>query len=193
MAAPRLSFPRLHRRASDGAAPLPLSPVAVAVRENLAEHRHQLAELDPRALDLGAQMLAGIHEVLNGRMTELRGCGSPEYRRRQLLGRDGLPIEDVAYLALHAPEAVVPLLRILGAAVGHTVAPDEPDQAAGVAAELAGVEQAFGQSIAAITERLEDGLTPEEAAECDGRLHDLERHVRALEAALHERAMGGGR
>lgn len=193
MAVPRFSFPRLQRRPSDKAAPLPLSPVAVAIRENLAERRHGLADLDPRALDLAAQMLAGIHEVLNGRMTELRGCGSPEYRRRQLLGRDGLPIEDLAYLALHAPEAVVPLLRILGRAVGCTVTADEPEQAAGVATELAGVETAFGESIAAITEHLEDGLTPEEACACDAYLHNLERHVKALEAALHERAMGGGR
>ncbi len=62
-----------------------------------------------------------------------------------------------------------------------------------MAVELARVERAFGESAAAITERLEDGLTPDEAAECDGVLHDMERHVRALEAALHDTAMGGGR
>jgi hypothetical protein len=173
--------------------PLPLSPAAVAIRENLAERCQQLAELEPRAVDLAAAALAALHDEVHGRMTELRGAGSPEHMRRRCLGRDGLSVETLAYLALHAPAGVSALLRVLAAAVGHTVSPDEPNECGSVAVELAHLERAVGESLGAITERFEDGLTPEEAAECDGVLHDLERHVRSLEAALHAAAMGGGR
>ena len=190
MSGARLRYPCLQLRRAGSRAPLPLSPAAVAIRENLAERVQQLDELEPRALDLAAAALAALHEEVNGRMTELRGSGSPEHMRRRCLGRDGLSVETLAYLALHAPNGVAALLRVLGAAVGHTLEPDEPDEAASVATELAVVARAFGESVAAITARLEDGLTPEEAAECDGVLHGLERHIRGLEAALHDTAMG---
>ena len=193
MSGARLRVARVHRRTCTAPAPLPLSAAAVAIRDNLAERCQQLAELDPRAVDLAAAALAALHEVVNGRMTELRGAGSPEHMRRRCLGRDGLSVETLAYLALHAPDGAAALLRVLAAAVGYTMSPGEPDDAASVPVQLAHVERTFGASIAGITERLEDGLTPEEAAECDGLVHDLERQIRGLEAALHEAAMGGGR
>jgi hypothetical protein len=186
----RLRFPRIHARPADERGPLPLSPSAVAIRENLAERCQQLDELDPRALDLAASALAALHEEVNGRMTELRGAGSPEHMRRRCLGRDGLSMETLGYLALYAPEGVAALLRVFGGAIGYTVTPDEPDECASVPVELAHVERAIGDALAGITERLEDGLTPEEAAECDALVHDLERHIRSLEAALHETALG---
>jgi hypothetical protein len=186
----RLRFPHVQPRADGSRAPLPLSPAAVAIRENLAERCQLLGELEPRALDVAAAALGSLHEVVNGRMTELRGAGSPEHMRRRCLGRDGLSVECLAYLALHAPDGVAALLRVIAGVVGYSVTPDEPDECASVPVELAHAERAIGDALAGITERIEGGLTPEEAAECDALVHDLERHIRSLEAALHETALG---
>lgn len=185
MAGPRLSFPRLQRRPSGEWAPLPLSSAAEAIRANLAERCHQLAELDPRSLDLGAMVLAVLHEGCRGRMTELRGTSVPEHRRRQLLGRDGLQIEGLCYLAIHAPDAVATALEPLAAEVGHRLEPLEPDVAASVGVELAHLVRAAGEVIAGLTERLENGLTPEEACEADALVHELKTEIAKLEAAVH--------
>jgi hypothetical protein len=190
MAGPRLSFPRLQRRPSGERAPLPLSSAAEAIRANLAERCHQLAELDPRSLDLAAMVLALLHEGCRGRMTELRGTHSPEYRRRQLLGRDGLQVEGLCYLAIHAPEAVAAALRPLAAEVDHRLEPLEPDETAGVPVALAHVAREFGEATGGIIARLQDGLTGEEAVECDALVHELKQALALLEAALHNEAMG---
>jgi len=190
MGVPRLRFPRLQRRASGERAPLPLSAAAEAIRENLSERVAQLRELEPRALDIAAMVLAALHEGCRGRMTELRGTHSPEYRRRQLLGRDGLPLEALAYLAIHAPEAVAAALDPLAAAIGHRLEPLEPDVAASVGVELAHLVRAAGEVIGGIATRLEDGLSPEEASQADALLHDLKQQMAELEASLHAVAMG---
>ena len=190
MAGPRLSFPRLQRRASGERAPLPLSTAAEAIRANLADRCHQLAELDPRSLDLAAMVLAILHEGCRGRMIELRGTSVPEHRRRQLLGRDGLQVEGLSYLAIHAPEAVAAALEPLVAEVGHRLEPLEPDVAASVGVELAHLVRAAGEVIGGIATRLEDGLSPEEASQADALLHDLKQQMAELEASLHAVAMG---
>jgi len=190
MAGPRLSFPRLQRRLSGERAPLPLSTAAEAIRENLADRCHQLTELDPRSLDLAAMVLAVLHEGCRGRMTELRGTSVPEHRRRQLLGRDGLQVEGLCYLAIHAPDAVAAALEPLAAEVGHRLEPLEPDVAASVGVELAHLVRAAGEVIGGIATRLEDGLSAEEASEADGLLHDLKQQMAELEASLHAVAMG---
>ena len=193
MAGPRLSFPRLQRRLSGERAPLPLSTAAEAIRENLADRCHQLTELDPRSLDLAAMVLAVLHEGCRGRMTELRGTSVPEHRRRQLLGRDGLQVEGLCYLAIHAPDAVAAALEPLVAEVGHRLEPLEPDETVGVSVALAHMAREFGETTGGIIARLQDGLTGEEACECDGLLHELKQALAELEAALHDQAMGGRR
>lgn len=190
MATARVRFPRFNSRPAGERAPLPLSPAAIAIRENLAERRQGLAELEPRALDLAARVLAGIHEATCGHMTELRGSCSPEYRRRQLLGRDGLAVEDVAYLALHAPEAVTAGLAAMAAALDQRLEPCEPDGDAPVPVALAHAVQSSGALVAGIVARLQDGLTGDEAVECDALLHDFKEVLASLEAALHTEAMG---
>ena len=190
MGTPRLRFPRLQRRLSGERAPLPLSTAAEAIRANLADRCHQLAELDPRSLDLAAMVLAVLHEGCRGRMTELRGTSVPEHRRRQLLGRDGLQVEALCYLAVHAPDAVTAALEPLAAEVGHRLEPLEPDVAASVGVELAHLVRAAGDVIGGIATRLEDGLSPEEATEADALLHNLKQQMVELEASLHAVAMG---
>ena len=193
MAGPRLTYPRLQRRSSDDRAPLPLSAAAEAIRENLAERCQQLTELDPRAINLAAAALAELHEGCRGRQTELRGTSSPEHCRRTLLGRDALSVERQAYLALHAPEAVQGFLQVMARAVGMTLQPAEPDDSASVSAELARLVRAAGEMASGIVQRLEDGLTAEEAVEGDALVHELKGHVANLEAALHNAVMGSRR
>lgn len=187
----RVRFSCLQHRTAASRAPLPLSAMAVAIRENLAARRTELEGLDPLAMDLSAEVLAALHEGCHGRAAELRGTHSPEYRRRQLLGRDGLPVEGLAYLALHAPEAVVEALQVLARVLGYRMEWQEPDSSRSLTEEFATLCERSGTLASAVALALGDGVvTADEAVEIDRRLHVLRQDLAALEFAVHEVACG---
>ena len=190
MGTPRLRFPRAYRHAPGHPAQLPVSAAAEAIAENIRERCGQLAELEPHAVNLAAIVLAALHEGCRGRMTELRGTHSPEYRRRQLLGRDGLQVEGLCYLAVNAPEAVAAALQPLMMQIGYRLDPVEPEEAASVPVELAHLVRSSSEVVAGLTTRLEDGLSAEEACEADALVHDLKTEIAKLEAAVHAVAFG---
>jgi len=168
--------------------------MAVAIRENLAARRQELEALEPGALDLAAEFLAALHEGCHGRAAELRGTRSPEYRRRQLLGRDGLPVEGLTYLAHTAPDAVVEALQVLARHLGYRLQAEEPDAEASMATVAGRLIEQMGKTSSAIVQALADGqVSVEEACRIDGHIHILNLEQAALESEIHELALGNER
>lgn len=157
-----MGTPRLHCVPPAPPSPVPLSPAADLIRTTLASRCQQLAALEPAALDLAARVLEQLHTACWSRQAELRGTHSPEYRRHQLAGAAGLPVEGLCYLTVRAPEAVRGALDVLAAAVGCRLS-QLPEAPRSLAREAARLSRAAGETAATIEETLEDGLVePEE-------------------------------
>jgi hypothetical protein len=195
MAGPRLSFPRLQRRLDPEGEQVPMDELAAPIRDRLALQRQRLDALMPECLDRAAESLAALHGDLRGEITALAAVlgRSPRYLRGELDGSHGLPLEDLFALASLRPKAVAAAIELLSTAMGYRLEPLEPDKTGGVPVALAHVAREFGETTGGIITRLQDGLTGEEACECDGLLHELKQALAELEAALHDQAMGGRR
>ena len=191
MAGPRLSFPRLQRRLAREDEQVPLDEFAAPIRDRLAVERQRLDALMPESLDRAAESLALLHDDLRGEITTLAALlgRSPRYLRGELDGSHGLPLEDLFALASLRPKAVAAALEPLAAKIGCRLEPLEPDEAASVSVALAHMAREFGETTGGIIARLADGLTSEEACECDALLHELKQALAGLEAALHKEAM----
>lgn len=187
MAAARIAY--RNDRPVRGGASLQLERSAEAIRINLAERRNRLASLSADAITLAAQCLDGMHGVAFGRIKSLRGADSPEYRSHQLIGRDALPLEDVCYLAIEAPEVVVPALQALARVVGYRLEPEETDVGS-VGREAADVAEVMGKLQATITRAIEAGITADKAVVLDAQLHEADKELKELESALHDVALG---
>lgn len=87
--------------------------LSAPIRDRLAFERQRLDALDPDALDLTAEILASLHADLTGQVAALAGDRSERYRRAQLVGAAGLPLEDIVYLWRRRPEVVARALAPL--------------------------------------------------------------------------------
>jgi hypothetical protein len=172
-----------------------MDELAAPIRDRLALQRQRLDALMPECLDRAAESLALLHGDLRGEITALAALlgRSPRYLRGELDGSHGLPLEDLFALASLRPAAVRSALNRLAAEIGCRLDPLEPDKMRTVPVALAHVAREFGETTGGIIARLQDGLTGEEACECDGLLHELKQALAELEAALHDQAMGGRR
>ncbi len=179
-----MGCPRLHVAAPPERAPERLTASAALIRSRIAYHRAELDEHRPEAVDLAAESLAAGHSAAWGRMAELRGSRTARYREAQLAGEHGLPLEDIACIALEAPDVARALLAPLVMAVGCRMEPLVAD-VGGLADEAADVAESGGRLSATITRALDDGrISPEEAAAIDAELTAHELEVSDLRAAV---------
>jgi hypothetical protein len=99
----------------------PMAPVgqepgqagSAPTRDRLAVERLQLDRLRPEALDLAAAVLTSLHDGLHGEVAAVASDRTARYRRAQLLGSAGLPIEDLCDLWLQRPVVVASALAPL--------------------------------------------------------------------------------
>lgn len=177
-----MTTPRLKVALPPADEQVPPDELAAPVRDRLAMERQRLDAIAPDALDVSASVLAVLHEELRGELAGLAADRTPRYRRGQLLGEHGLPLEDLAYLALRRPRQVARALRFL-------VEPSEGlSSGAGVAAAGAGLAEAGGVFCSNLFRALEDGrLTLAEIAQLERDLDRLENLVRDARAALVRR------
>ena len=181
-----MSAARINGRARFRGAQVPLSPVAALTRDRIAERRAELEEHAPAAIDLAARVLARMHEELSGRLVELAADRTPRYRRGQLGGEHGLPVEDLVLLAQRAPAEVAAGLAVLLAAIGYRLEP-LGDAVKSVGSEGADVARSAGRLTAAVLEAIEDGdVSAEEADRLAGELAEHKRELAELEAAFEK-------
>lgn len=105
---------------------VPLTGESAAARARLKDARADLHDYNGAALDLAAEVLAAMHLVAKGRVPDLRCDRLPRYRDGQFLGQYGMPVEDLAAIALESElgrEVVLAGARVLLAAIGHQVTP----------------------------------------------------------------------
>jgi hypothetical protein len=165
---------------------------AAPIRAHLALRREQLAEYNPAALDVAAEVLAAIHGAGDRHAAALRADKTDRYRRAQLWGEHGLPLEDLAAIALESPEGrevVLAGLRVFASALGCALGP------AGDAGEdfpraLAACAKEFGEAIAAGVEAGADGAyDPEELDQLEREFQQAtDESSRALAAIREARA-----
>ena len=162
--------------------PVPLDESAAPIRDRLAFKRQQLDVLDPVALDMAAGILVVLHGELTGELAEMAGDRTPRYRRGQLLGEHGLPIEDLCYLHRCRPAAVARALR------GLTAEAEEAAQHTSLAASGVQLNERVTSFVNDLLRALDDGqLTLAEAASLDRDLDGMDRLVREARAALIRR------
>lgn len=172
-----MAVSHLHRRLQLHADQAPSEADSALIRDRLAVERQRLDAIEPNALDLAAEVLAALHAELRGELAGLAADRTPRYRRGQLLGENGLPIEDLAYLALQRPAAVSRALRSL--------LPDDAEMAMTLGEAGAQVAVTTGEFFAALIAALEDGrITYAEADQLDRLLGDIEAQARQARAAL---------
>ena len=165
---------------------MPLTPGAALIRERIAARRRELAQEAPEAVDLAALALEQLHERLWGDAAALAGDRTPRYRRAQLAGERALPLEDLAYLCLYAPEEAAAGLTQLAVAAGYELR-RMPSAARTVPDANADVLRAFGEFEALLQEALSDGvLTPSERQELTYALNGLVDRLRELAPAIRE-------
>jgi hypothetical protein len=162
--------------------PVPLDDAAAPIRDRLALKRQQLDVLDPEALDMAVGILFTLHGELSGELAQLAGDRTARYRRGQLLGEHGLPIEDLCYLHRYRPASVARALRWL------TTEPEEAPRQASLATSGAQLNERVTAFVNDLLRALDDGqLTLAEAASLDRDLDGMDRLVRDARAALIRR------
>jgi len=181
-----MASPRLKVAARPRAAEVPLTPGAALIRERLLDRRRELAAECPEAIDWTALALELLHDRLWGRAAEVSGDRTPRYRRAQLSGERAFPLEDLVFVALHAPDAAAAAVEQLAVLCGRTTVPLR--QARGsLGRENAEVLEAFGAFESALALALEDGvLSARERLELLRRLRTLIDEIHDLEPAIRE-------
>ena len=174
--------PRLHVAASRSQQQVPEDPVSAPIRERLGIERQRLDAIAPEALDLASEILASLHHELAGQFARLSADRTPRYRRGQILGEHGLPLEDLCFLYLERPEEVARALRAL-------TTRDEADARRGGLSEAgASMSRAVGGFVGRLLEALGDGVvTMAEERELAQELDQVEGTLRDARAALIRR------
>ena len=175
---------------ADAAAPE--EPTKDRIRDAIAERSPRLDGIAPKAIDLAADVLAVLHQQLHGRAASLHGHRSAKARREQLRGEDALTIEDLAYLTLEAPRAIVLALDVLARRVGYRVVPVDP-VAPSFGEVLARQAESGGELLAAGMRANADGqVSPDEAQELRELVAQHERTIAQMKVVIDqgERAAG---
>jgi hypothetical protein len=153
-------------------------------RDRLAVERLQLDRLRPAALDVAAEILTALHDGLHGEVSAVASDRTPRYRRAQLLGSAGLPLEDLCDLWLQRPQvvatALAPLMEVPTAAKASL---------ADVGGEVAVDAAAFTKDLLLALE--EGSITVIEAERMDRDLSALHLAIAEARAAVAERAHPG--
>jgi len=108
-----------------------------AFRDALGARCQALDSGDPGVLDLVAEVLVELHERLRGQCVKLSGQRTDKQFREQLRGERAMTLEDIARLALHAPEALAPGLSAIAEACGYTLVADSREARKPVLVEIA--------------------------------------------------------
>ena len=175
-----MATPRLRVAPPPRSAQVPDDDPVAPVRDRLAAERQRLDAMCPGALDLAAEVLTRLHEDLRGEVADLAGDRTPRYRRGQLLAEHGLLLEDLLYLYLRRPAAVIRALAPIAREVEHS-----PRSIGDAGAELA---EAGGLFLRDLLLSLADGsLTYGEADQLARDLDNLEQGIREARAALVRR------
>lgn len=183
-----MTLPRIERRAPAVNAPGPLSGRAAQVRLELTDRHQGLVEYDEcGAIDCTAKLLAALHEELAGRVPTIAGDRTPRRRRKQLDGSNGLPLEDLLYIALSDADSGRVVLEQLAAALGYEPPVPLAGDARSPASELAEVVESFAATAAEFARAIEDGtLTGPEIERLTRHACLLANEVRHLRTALQE-------
>lgn len=134
-----------------------LTPHAELIRDRIAERRAKLDGSCPEAIDLAAAGLAILHDRLNGRLRELSGDHSADYRGLQVRGERSLHLTDIAYLATREPQVVASALSAMLEPLGYRVAAS-PTTATNIHKENAEFIHAVGRFEAVYARACEDGI-----------------------------------
>lgn len=176
-------------RLEPGSAPAPLTGHAELIRAHLAHRRQELQRYSPAALDLAAAGLAGAHDAAYMHMRALRGDRDERFRRYQLTGERGLPLEDLACIALEGElgaAVALPILREFARALGYELRP-VAGEALPQAEAKAQLLLATAGLIAALDRFMADGrLDATERVQALEGLNAVKARVASLEASLVE-------
>lgn len=147
----------------------------------------------PDSIDLANDAITALHDALTGRASGLAGHRSPKYFREQLRAIHVMTLEDLAYLAIKAPDALVACVRVLLGPAGHTVAPMEKAAVDLIEAHARFLERAgsFGATGSRTTR---DGVVDEqELAELEAESANVDRAKAEMMAAARAalKARGG--
>lgn len=172
---------RLEPRPLAVASQVPERGGSAPTRDRLAVERLQLDRLRPAALDMAAEILTALHDGLHGEVSAVASDRTPRYRRAQLLGSAGLPLEDICELWLQRPvvvaTALAPLAELPAKAKGSL---------AEVGGEIAADAAAFTRDLLAA---IEDGaVSVADAERLDGDLSVLHVALTEARAAVANRA-----
>lgn len=165
-------------------------------RDRIAARCVEFDATYPRAADLEARVLAGIHRELHGVATLLRGLHSPRRFREAVMGDRHLPLADLCRLATdptrEARAAMKVTLGELASAIGCRL---EPLDGTSVDAHeaLAEVHESHAVLTAELTRDLRDGrLDPEEARALRPEINAHKAQLAQLESVV-ARAEEAGR
>lgn len=156
---------------------------------NLRMRRSLLAQRDERALLLAADCLAAMASKAYGAIPALAGDSTPRRAWKRLSGEEGLPVENVCYMATcghpSGRDAVAAFVGVLSAALDMVPRPI-PDASAELHAAHAALTMAFARCLAAYVSAAADGdISEQERAEMKALHAELQRDADTVLAALH--------
>ena len=157
---------------------------AVLIASRLGDRRQDLREESPDSIVWSSVVTGLLHEHLMGHAATLAGDRTPRYRRLQLDGTKSLPIEDLVYMAIEAPDKVVPALEALLLICGRTSVPLSCSGAS-VCEANSGVLRSFGEFEATLSEALEDQvIDAHEAVDLLARISAFQNRLFELTSAI---------
>lgn len=175
----------------------PSIPADTSFRERVASRSAEHAALSPRAVDLEARLLTGVHGALHGTATELRGIHSARRWQEALFGKKHVTVADVCRIATHpgreARAAMLALVTELALVIGYRLEPIAG--AAGEAhAALAEASETASAVIAELARDLADGkLDASEARDLRPELNALKSAAARIEAVMVSAENAGAR
>jgi hypothetical protein len=168
-------------------AQVPTSHAAELALVRLEERRAELAAHSPAGLALGAAILAAMGKTANGSTPSIRCDQQVRYRLMQLDGSKGLPVEDLAAIAVEndlGRKVVLAGVRVLLGALGYTLT--EVEATPVVAHEaVADIATHAGDVLAEASRALGDGrIDHVEAVRLDREAETLQSKLSIFRAAI---------
>jgi len=163
------------------------SASAELIREHMRTRRSALHARRPEALTLASGALDAMRAIAYGHVDEIRSARSLRVMTYELSGQKGLPLEDIAAIALESPLG----RRVALAGLRYLVqALEEGEEVGAVASEVASTIEAHARLTAGHARAVADGLLDQhEAAALLPDANELEAQAAKLARAIAIRAL----